>query len=369
MTTDANLPPPLQEIGRQLTAAAVELRASKKRTRRFSARYLVAAGPALALAAAAAILLVAVAQPGGGQPAHPTNVTIAGRGSGPKAHPRLAPIVHPTAAKLLRRAAFVALQTSPTTPSPDQFVYTKTEDGTGQITQSWMSVNGTRTSIIDQPENTAPAKLQGCVDGHVSGREPGKDGKPLSDFLPETEAAKPLTPEAVKRFFGGTIPMDGPIRTARCTPQPAFFPDMPTNAGSMLSYLEKIQVAYLAGVTSPGIELNNLAKNVGFMLGTDYLLPAQQAALYQFLATTSGITLAQSVKDVAGRPGIGVQWSFGGSSAMLIFDPTTYQYLGISTTGTNRETSGEALLQTAIVETAGQQPARAQQAPTTQNQA
>lgn len=368
MTTDANLPPHLQEIGRQLTAAADGLRASKKPAGRVSARYLVAAGPAFALAAVAAIM-VAVAQFGGGQPGHPTNVTIPGRGHGTKAHPQLAPIVHPTAAKVLHRAAFVALQASPTTPGPDQFVYTKTQDGTGQITQSWMSVDGTRTSIIDQHGNTAPTKLQGCVDGRVSGREPGKDGKPLSDFLPAADAAKPLTPEAVKRLFGGTIPMDGPITTSRCTPQPAFFPDMPTNAGSMLAYLEKIQIAYPAAVTSPGIELNNLAKNVGFMLGTDYLLPAQQAALYQFLATTPGITLAQSVKDVAGRPGIGVQWSFEGSSAMLIFDPTTYQYLGLSTTGTNRETNGEALLQTAIVDTAGQQPARAQQAPTRQNQA
>jgi hypothetical protein len=102
------------------------------------------------------------------------------------------------------------------------------------------------------------------------------------------------------------------------------------------------------------------------MLDTDYLLPAQQAALYRFLETTPGITIKQGVTDVAGRPGIGVGWSVDGSSAMLIFDPTTYQYLGMTTTGEQGQVGGDALLQTAIVDSAGEQPSASSAAPAQQ---
>jgi hypothetical protein len=253
----------------------------------------------------------------------------------------------------------VALQTTTTVPSGDQFVYTKTEDGDGKIGQSWLSVNGTRDSLIYGPGSTVPLKLPGCVSGHSSQRTLGEDGKPLDDFIPKQllDEHRPLSMTMIaNRFFGGKIPMDGPIVTIRCTPQPAFFPDMPATASAMLSYLTKTHVVYPAGLVPAANDLNDVAKNVGDMLDSDYLLPAQQAALYQFLATTPGITLQQSVKDVAGRPGIGVGWSFEGSSAMLIFDPTTYQYLGESTTGTNGEAGGDALLQTAIVDSVNDVP-------------
>src|ERR1700704_4127659 len=51
---------------------------------------------------------------------------------------------------------------------------------------------------------------------------------------------------------------------------------------------------------------------VGFMLESDYILPAQRAALYRFLAATPGLTVEAHVRDVSGRPGIGVVWHFYG---------------------------------------------------------
>jgi hypothetical protein len=302
-------------------------------------------------------------------PNWPTLATVPAHHHRQGTHPKLAPLVHPTAVKVLKRAALVALQAPRATPQPEQFIYTKTEDGTGQITQSWLSVDGSRTSVIDQPGNTTPVTIQGCVNGHRSSRTPGKDGKPLADFLPKSVRGKPVPLGQTAKYFGGRIPMDGPIVTTRCEPQPAAFPDMPTDPALMLAYLVKIQAAYPTGITSQGIELNDLAKNVGNMLDTNYLLPAQQAALYQFLATTPGITLAHPAKDVAGRSGIGVQWTFEGTSTMLIFDPSTYQYLGTSTTETASHVAGTALLQTAIVDTAGQQPAQSPQPQSTTGQA
>jgi hypothetical protein len=45
-----------------------------------------------------------------------------------------------------------------------------------------------------------------------------------------------------------------------------------------------------------------------------------------------------------------------GSTAVLIFDPSTYALLGITTRGEQGQAGGDALLQTAITNQAGQQP-------------
>jgi hypothetical protein len=124
---------------------------------------------------------------------------------------------------------------------------------------------------------------------------------------------------------------------------------MPTRPGGMLAYLERTQ-----GVRPD--DLNDIAKTVGGLLDSDYLLPAQQAALYAFLARTPGIRIQPAVADAAGRPGVGVVWSFDGSQAMLVFDPQTYTYLGMSTRGLDGRIGGTALLTTAIVDHAGQVP-------------
>lgn len=224
---------------------------------------------------------------------------------------RLPVLVHPTAAQVLDRAAFVALQTTTVTPSPDQFVYTETGGGGGQASQSWMSVDGLRDSRIGT--NSIP----GCVNGR-----------------PEVPVVPPQP----------------------CTPSPAYFPDMPTQASGMLAYLEQTQA--VRGDTTPD-DLNDLAKQVSYMLDTDYLLPAQQAALYEFLAQTPGITVQTGVTDAAGRPGIGVGWSFDGGKNIVVFDPQTYTYLGTTTIGIGGQVRGEALLTTAIVDSVGQLPAQA----------
>lgn len=285
MNTDVTLPPHLEEIGRQLTAAAHELRAAPASTRR--SRRLLVMFPVVAAVAAAALVLSSPNTANLGQHGQATRVSS------------------PTARQVLDRAAFAALQTSPLTPRANQFVYTKAEGGNGHLSQSWMSVDGIRNSLTWQSGMSTPTRLPGCAD-------------------------------------------------SGCTPQPAFFPEMPTTPGAMLPYLEKTQAVHLD-------DINDLAKTVGFMLDTDYLLPAQQSALFQFLAATPGLTVVQSVQDVAGRPGIGVEWPYLGSSGMLIFDASSYQYLGFTTRGINGDIRGLALLQTAIVSAAGQQPVQDQQ--------
>jgi hypothetical protein len=143
--------------------------------------------------------------------------------------------------------------------------------------------------------------------------------------------------------------MDGPVVTEPCTPTPAYFPGMPTTAAAMGPYLERTQGIRLG-------DLNDLAKTVGYMLESDYIRPAQRAALYEYLATTPGLIVEHNVRDISGRPGVGVGWSFEGAKAMNIFDPATYAYLGLTTWGNHGEVGGDALIHTAIVNHPGQLP-------------
>ena len=168
-----------------------------------------------------------------------------------------------------------------------------------------------------------------------------------SKVTPRTKAkAKPKAP----------VPPDGPAVTEPCTPQPAFFPAMPTTASAMPGYLAKTQGVRLHDV-------NDVAKVVGGLFQSDYLLPAQRAALYEFLATMPGLTLERNVKDITGRPGIGVGWSFMGGKALLIFDPGTYTLLGMTTRGEQGQVGGGAVLQMAITNRAGQRPRLTTQLP------
>ena len=237
-----------------------------------------------------------------------------------------------TARQVLDTAATAALNQPGTTPRPDQFVYTKVGDGGAAVTQTWLSVDGSRNGLMEQGAN-GTATILGCPNGQHQIRLPGYNGKPY------TGPPKPKAP----------VPLDGPTVTEPCTPQPAYFPAMPTTASAMPAYLAKTLGIRLN-------DLNDVAKVVEGMFQSDYLLPAQRAALYEFLATTPGLTLEHNVKDITGRPGIGVGWSFQGSKAMLIFDPSTYTLLGVTTWGEQGQVGGAALLQMAITNQAGQLP-------------
>jgi hypothetical protein len=295
-----------------------------RRTRRGPARRIVFGGVTVAAAAAitAGLLLG-----GGTQPA----VTV---------HAQL------TAREVLDRAASAALKQPGTAPRGNQFVYTEVTGGAGSpVVRTWLSVDGTRNGLTTTtlPDGKVQSStLLGCVDGKRSVRTPGVDGKPLR------AGKKPETVEQYERLHG-PIPMDGPVVTTPCTAQPAYFPDMPTTAGAMLGYLERTQ-----GIR-PG-NLNDLAKTVGYLLESSYILPAQRAALYEFLASTPGLIVEPNVRDISGRPGVGVGWYFEGSRAMNIFDPATYAYLGLTTWGLANQEGGDALLQVAIVDRPGQLP-------------
>ena len=296
--------------------------------KRKQARIRIVVGVTSGAVAALAVGLTLASLPGG---THSAGTAI---GHPSPSAPGRAPVTAVlTAKQVLDTAATAALSHPGTAPRPDQFVYTKIGDGGGQAAQTWLSVDGSRNGLMEAPGPYGTTTILGCVDGKRQIRLPGNNGKPY------TGPAKPKAP----------VPLDGPVVTEPCTPQPAFFPAMPTTASAMPAYLAKTQGVRLN-------DINDVAKVVGGIFQSDYLLPAQRAALYEFLATMPGLTLERNVKDVSGRPGIGVGWSFMGSRAVLIFDPSTYALLGMTTRGEQGQVGGSALLQMAITNQAGQRP-------------
>jgi hypothetical protein len=290
------------------------------------ARIRIAVGVTSGAVAAVAVGLTLSSLPGG---AHSAGTAIAHPGPSAGRAPVITVL---TAKQVLDSAATAALSHPAAAPRPDQFVYTKVGDGDGHVAQSWLSVDGSRNGLVEAPGPDGTTTVLGCVNGNRQIRLPGRNGKPY------TGPAEPKAP----------VPLDGPVVTEPCTPQPAFLPALPTTASAMPAYL-----------ATQGVRLNDindLAKVVGGMFQSDYLLPAQRAALYEFLATTPGLTLERHAKDITGRPGIGVGWSFNGSKAMLVFDPGSYTLLGITTRGEQGQVGGGALLQMAITNQAGQQP-------------
>jgi hypothetical protein len=252
-----------------------------------------------------------------------------------------------TAREVLDRAAAAALRGPDVVPSGDQFVYTEVGGGAGApVVRTWLSVDGTRNGLSTTTYSDGKVQSStflGCANGVQKIQLPGVGGKPLK------LGGKAMTPTQYQEKYKTPVPMHGPIQSVPCTPEPAYFPDMPTSAGAMAGYLERTQGIRVSN-------LNDLAKTVGFMLQSDYILPAQRAALYEFLATTPGLIVEPNVRDIDGRPGVGVGWSFEGSKAMNIFDPSTYAYLGLTTWGLQGQLAGDALLKTAITNTPGQLP-------------
>ncbi|MET0492324.1 MAG: sigma factor [Actinoplanes sp.] len=69
--------------------------------------------------------------------------------------------------------------------------------------------------------------------------------------------------------------------------------------------------------------------NVGGLLQEQYLPPAVLAALFEAAATIPGTTVVPDAQDAAGRHGIAVSYRTELHEQMLIFDKSSYRYLGL----------------------------------------
>ncbi len=230
-----------------------------------------------------------------------------------------------SAAQFLRKAATSVLKVTAQSdqgvelPQPDQYVYDETEDPSGTLTMTWLSVSGSNPG------------LQQWTSG-----------------------------------IAGAVPSTGEIPYPACTvvqsedtgcfPEVGYFPNMPTSPSALLAYLNGLGIIDTKDATSvnvPGWAANDLAKGLMSLMETSYLLPTQQAAIFNLMAQTPGFTIVPNMNDALGRTGVGVEWTFEGGSGALIFDPTTYALLGTRTwpgaPDVNAPYDGNALIGVSVV--------------------
>ncbi|MEU3452619.1 CU044_5270 family protein [Micromonospora sp. NPDC006766] len=232
------------------------------------------------------------------------------------------------APRLLLAAAETALAGPDLAPRPDQFVYvesvgsTMVEEYTGGLRdrlrltghhqesherQVWWSVDGTR-------------------DGLVRLRPRGSDG--VWEDLSLTAPQPPAAPAG-----------------------------LPEDAAGMREYLYRNSHGANPADQQAFITLGDLIKE-------SYVPPRVLAAAFQAAAEIPGVEVVPHAVDAAGRPGVAVAREDDGLRAELIFDATTYRFLGARTIvvgrfeylprGTVRHAS--AVLRLAVVDQAGQHP-------------
>jgi hypothetical protein len=276
---------------------------------RWSARRLVFVSVAAATIAAGVAAALIVVPGHGGQPGSTSAVVPGGVTSG----------VRLTAAQFLDAAARAALRQPAGAPRPSQWVYSETQGPTGAKTQLWLPADGSRNGLV-RPSQAA-GQYPACT-------------------IAQAESE-------------------------HCLPDVGYFPDMPTNPKRLFAYLAKVQIA--SDTVRPGDGgswlANQLAKGVFALMQQSYLLPAQRAALYELMADTPGFTVVPHVRDAIGRIGVAVDWTFEGGRGAVIFEPGTYEFLGVRTWPVAsyhgpgaHQYDGDALIKLAVVDRMGQLP-------------
>lgn len=214
-----------------------------------------------------------------------------------------------TAAQFLRQGAAALRDQLAVLPRPDQYIYAETEGPHGLSNyQIWQSADGSRPGLVEPAGRIAAISLPACTVAHTE--------------------------------------------SGRCSLAAGYLPQMPTNRNALFAFLVKIGYA-TAGPSPkaiPNWATNNLGKGVSSLLEDEYLSPVQQASLFELMAHANGIRLFRHAFDALGRSGVGVAWRYEGTTYELVFDPSTYAYLGFGTVWHGRSQPQEALVMMKIVD-------------------
>ncbi|TDD87394.1 CU044_5270 family protein [Actinomadura rubrisoli] len=219
----------------------------------------------------------------------------------PDSGPKTAPVAN--VSLLLNRAADAALKDPLPTPRPDQYIYielqeTQPADATGsegwlgrQHTQLWQSVNGARPNYARHLQ-LSPLPIPGRPLPPAAKRQPS--------IAPEELLAEPC---------GIRPPLDRPYLDA-----------LPADPGALLRLMD--------GAGGDGDRGDRLWESASNLLVSSAAPPPVQAALYRAIARIPGVRLVDRSEDAAGREGIAVARVNGAIRTELIFDRTSYAFLG-----------------------------------------
>ena len=279
------------------------------------------------------------------------------------------------AAGILDRAALTAAHEPILPARPDQYVFIESIEGyhgetydcdgkadqshctaipgpvTRTLRQMWSSVDGTHDGLLrDRPAkntgawNETPipfcpnaAPVTNAVPGAsgvpvtnaapATNAVPGASGVPVTNAAPATNGARgangvPGTNQPGTNGSPTNQPANNQPPADNCTPRPAYLINLPTSAPAMTDYLRA-----RANETTNG----DLFTAAGDLIREAYLPPAALSALFQALGDVPDLTVAQDAVDAAGRHGASVGRDAHGFRNELIFDRTTFAYLGSRT--------------------------------------
>jgi hypothetical protein len=301
------------------TGARVRLRPT--RVRLASARRAQLAFAGCALAAAAALIVTLVSTPHGSS---------------------TAPVRSTEAARILQHAADVAL-TQPVAPA-GQFVYTAITGhhrygplGTKTIVeQMWQSADGSRAGAV---------RLAPC--------SPLTPGTYNSGVRRPRRVGNRLVPPP--RLFNSASTCVLAIDSSSSLPAVASYAGLrrlPENPSALLAYISSHVIRNQIGGLKSQVAWNAIQD---ILRDNPSLPPTVAAALFRAAATLPGTMVQQHVTDAAGRPGLAVAMQYGGLSSELIFDPSTYRFMGsadIVTGAAFGEPMGTVLYTMAVLHTA-----------------
>jgi hypothetical protein len=179
-------------------------------------------------------------------------------------------------------------------PTPDQYVYSAgvQEPGAGSW-REWLAADGSRPGVTEGPGQGGAVTLE-----------------------PACTVAQ--------------------AESTGCYLSAGYLPGLPVSASAVLAYLARLQLAAATpppGQKTPNWLANDTGKAVEELMSSTYLLPAQEAGLFQLLARTPGFQIVRNAADALGRRGVGIYWFYQDSGAMIVFDPVTYRFLGFGTWG------------------------------------
>ncbi|MFI7643324.1 CU044_5270 family protein [Nonomuraea sp. NPDC049400] len=209
--------------------------------------------------------------------------------------------VRAEAAEILEHAALVAERDAAGAPRPGQFVYIESTTAYGssssaaakdwmiapKLRRTWRSVDGTHNGLLRErpesnPDGWTESTLPGCVNG---------------------------------KFTSGAQSRNS------CQTQPGYLGNLPTDPKRMYDYLYRNSQG-----GNPAGEQAFIT--IGDLIRENAVPPKALAAMFRAAAKIPGTTVVGDVVDPAGRKGVAVAYTTGGTRRELIFDSKTYEYFG-----------------------------------------
>jgi hypothetical protein len=184
-------------------------------------------------------------------------------------------------------------------------------------TQTWVATDGSGRQVVTY--GPWSPLLASDASAWTAAGSPQPSQPPSSDTS---------FPTAVAPAQGGPFATDADGQIALAYPGG---PTTPTDVASLQ--------AYLSSTFQTGNSPSSLFQVAGELL-QEGVTPQVRSALFLLIRTLPGITLTANASNESGQQGVGVSMSSGGKSYTLLFNPSTTEVSGLTTTTLQPDSEG-----------------------------